>query len=583
MAETGEYAVLKRSVAQHFAGIEGVLASRTLVRSGKNQWVSVAGKGEIDPDVAMSVLQNFDADGGGSVQPVKEGPATWLASYFTGGAGVDLCLLFSLSDLPPDKLETLLASLEAKAGWLLVAALKDHSSKRDSIALSVDIGSKLLIDAARARSRAALADQWIARLEKALKPDVMAVTWVRADVPKLAGVSGGSLVDRQSVSRAALEKLAEQAIDGRSVQLYRQGEVIPPQVADAMASLNAKSAMILPIYLGDNCQAVVPVFWSDTISEMPNLDAADIIAQVLGEALSIFRRARPSIFRRLSNWAAGLFRAIFGKRAARLKLIFLAIAVLTAIAAFVPTPSRPAFEALIEARDRSIVSAPFDGFLVEAPLELGDRADIGDTLVALEDTDFKLEFARAEAEVNRISSEMQTARARRETAQVRVLEAQMQQTIVQRDLLSHQLDQTRITAQTKQIVVGGDAWRRIGARVRLGDPLIELARPGSIAVRAFIDETWVLDIPGDATASVLLAAFPDQPIPVQLERITTEAQMRDGTNAFSTWFAFEAPPELGVLVGMRGIVRVDVGPSNYLREYTRGPVLWAKSLIWRWQ
>jgi len=164
-----------------------------------------------------------------------------------------------------------------------------------------------------------------------------------------------------------------------------------------------------------------------------------------------------------------------------------------------------------------------------------------------------------------------------------VLEAQMQQTIVQRDLLSHQLDQTRITAQTKQIVVGGDAWRRIGARVRLGDPLIELARPGSIAVRAFIDETWVLDIPGDATASVLLAAFPDQPIPVQLERITTEAQMRDGTNAFSTWFAFEAPPELGVLVGMRGIVRVDVGPSNYLREYTRGPVLWAKSLIWRWQ
>ena len=61
MAETGEYAVLTRSVAQHFAGIEGVLASRTLVRSGKDQWVSVAGKGEIDPDVALSVLQNFDA------------------------------------------------------------------------------------------------------------------------------------------------------------------------------------------------------------------------------------------------------------------------------------------------------------------------------------------------------------------------------------------------------------------------------------------------------------------------------------------------------------------------------------------
>ena len=64
----------------------------------------------------------------------------------------------------------------------------------------------------------------------------------------------------------------------------------------------------------------------------------------------------------------------------------------------------------------------------------------------------------------------------------------------------------------------------------LGDPLIELARPGSIAVRAFIDETWVLDIPeGCDGLAVLLAAFPDQPIPVQLERITTEAQMRDGS------------------------------------------------------
>ena len=286
-----------------------------------------------------------------------------------------------------------------------------------------------------------LADQWIARLEKALKPDVMAVTWVRADVPKLAGVSGGSLVDRQSVSRAALEKLAEQAIDGRSVQLYRQGEVIPPQVADAMASLNAKSAMILPIYLGDNCQAVVPVFWSDTISEMPNLDAADIIAQVLGEALSIFRRARPSIFRRLSNWAAGSVSGHFRKTRGAPQTHFTGHRRSDCdCGRTCRHPSRPAFEALIEARDRSIVSAPFDGFLVEAPLELGDRADIGDTLVALEDTDFKLEIARAEAEVNRISSEMQTARARRETAQVRVhLEAQMQQAVVQRDLLSHQL------------------------------------------------------------------------------------------------------------------------------------------------
>ena len=51
------------------------------------------------------------------------------------------------------------------------------------LALSVDLGAAILLEASQAHTRAELADQWIARIESALTPDLVAVVWIALAAP----------------------------------------------------------------------------------------------------------------------------------------------------------------------------------------------------------------------------------------------------------------------------------------------------------------------------------------------------------------------------------------------------------------
>jgi hypothetical protein len=80
----------------------------------------------------------------------------------------------------------------------------------------------------------------------------------------------------------------------------------------------------------------------------------------------------------------------------------------------------------------------------------------------------------------------------------------------------------------------------------------------------------------------LLTAFPNVTVDVTLSNITADPQMRDGINTFSAWMDFAQMPDVVLLDGMRGIVRIDGGRTTMLASYTRGVMRWARRTIWRW-
>ncbi|MEC7964662.1 MAG: HlyD family efflux transporter periplasmic adaptor subunit, partial [Pseudomonadota bacterium] len=233
-------------------------------------------------------------------------------------------------------------------------------------------------------------------------------------------------------------------------------------------------------------------------------------------------------------------------------------------------------------QDRRVISAPFDGFLSEAPYQLGDVIAPGSLIVAMEDSDLVLQVAQVTSQLEEISSEIQTARAQRDTARVQSLEAQARQVRVQLDLAEQQLQQARFTAEATSAVVGGDAWRRVGGRVRLGEALLELAATDRFRLLVFVDEDWIADLsPGDQ-GTLLLTAYPAMPIAVTLDSITTDPQLRDGRNNFAAWMRLDQLPDVTLLDGMRGVVRVDAGETTMLQAYLRGSLRWLRRSLWRW-
>lgn len=281
-------------------------------------------------------------------------------------------------------------------------------------------------------------------------------------------------------------------------------------------------------------------------------------------------------------WAGGLVRRIFGRRALKLKLAGASIAAVLILAALSPTHHRPAFTARIEARDRLVIAAPFDGFLAEAPVQLGDTVRPRQVLIRMEDSDLRLESSRLAAEAEQLQTAAQNARAKRQMAEAHNLDARLAQNGVEADLTAGQLERALVRAARDGLIVAGDAPKRVGGRVRLGETLPELASTDSLAVQALIDEDWVADLPPGAQGTLLLAAWPDHPMPLRLTRITSQTEPSEGVNAFVAWLDFDARPDIPLVDGMRGIVRIEAGPTSALGRYGRGIGRWVQRSLWRW-
>jgi hypothetical protein len=597
-----QFPLFQKALGRHLSGVRGLKSVNAFLREG-GMWREAARLGQFAPERVDAALAAFEPNGGGSIEAIPGKDQGWSATYMLGGPGLDMVLLLRLDGLNPAELQTQLTVIEAKVGWLMLAALSDRTKEIDGVALSAEIGSQVLLDAARARTRRQLADQWIARLERALKPDLIAVTWIKNGKPRLEALSGGGIVDRNSEARSQLEALADQAVRARGPQIIAPLPDLDPNMPDpddqdlldpteqskhedALAQvefLGGTRGLSMPIYNGDEAEAAVIAVWSAGSTAGPlHLEAADLVAQVLGQSLTIQARAFPSVLRRLGNWLFAGFRAVFGKSALKLKVFVLASAAIVLVLTLVSTRHQPTFTARIEAQERRVVSAPFDGFLAQAPFQLGDVITPGELVVAMEDSDLVLQTAQTQSELAEILAEIQTARAQRDTSRVQSLEAQRRQVDVQLELLQSQLDLARFFASGTAAVVGGDAWRRVGGRVRLGEALLELASPETFRVLAFIDEDWVADLKPGGRATLLLTAFPNVTVDVTLANITADPQMRDGINTFSAWMDFAQMPDVLLLDGMRGIVRIDGGPTTMLASYTRGVMRWASRTVWRW-
>ena len=64
--------------------------------------------------------------------------------------------------------------------------------------------------------------------------------------------------------------------------------------------------------------------------------------------------------------------------------------------------------------------------------------------------------------------------------------------------------------------------------------------------------------------------------------IGRDAAMVNGEYAFPVLLELTPPPDLSVLDGMRGVVRLDLGQGSLLYVYTHGLRRWVDRTLWRW-
>jgi multidrug resistance efflux pump len=195
-------------------------------------------------------------------------------------------------------------------------------------------------------------------------------------------------------------------------------------------------------------------------------------------------------------------------------------------------------------RERRTVSVPFDGTIatLAAGIEPGAKVEKGQPLLELLTVQAELRLLETENELLEYEARADEAARQRNEAERVQAEAKAAQTRARRDLLRSEIERSRIMAPISGTIIAGDLKDKIGASVKLGDKLFEIADLSDMQVVAKVDDRDISLIRLEQTGEVSPKAAPSLVIPFTVDAVVPLAQAEEGKNAFEVRGKLERTP-----------------------------------------
>lgn len=238
---------------------------------------------------------------------------------------------------------------------------------------------------------------------------------------------------------------------------------------------------------------------------------------------------------------------------------------------------------LLEATQRRVVPAPFDGFLKDTRVDPGDpeknRVPAGGVLGELHTTELRLELLDAEKEKIGYETQAKAAREERKFGEVKVALAQARRAQAKIDLLTYRLEQAVLRSPVAGYVVVGDLKKQIGAPVKMGDVLYEIAPLESLRAELNVPEDQIPDVQVGQRGELAIAAKPDEKIPFVVEGVFPLAEVKDQKNVFRVRVRLETLRPW-MRPGMEGLAKIQIDRRSYAWLWTRRLRNWIRMKFW---
>jgi multidrug efflux pump subunit AcrA (membrane-fusion protein) len=318
---------------------------------------------------------------------------------------------------------------------------------------------------------------------------------------------------------------------------------------------------------------------SDRPFDAVALDLCRDIAELIGPILDLRRREeRPLAAKTMERLRTSLIH-LFGPGHLRLKTLVLSTAALAVLLTLAKGEYRVTAHSVIEGAFQMAVVAPQAGYIAEARMRAGDLVRVGDILASLDARDLVLERQKWHSEREKHVKEYYEALARGERTRVSILRARTDQSEAQVRLIDEQISRVRLCAPVDGVLVSGDLSQSIGAPVERGQVLFEVAPLDAYRVVLKVDEHDVAAVEAGQRGRLVLAALPDRPLAMTVEKVTPVAVADTGRNYFRVEARLDAPPP-ELRPGMQGIAKVKIDRRPLLWIWTHALV--DRLRLWAW-
>lgn len=294
-----------------------------------------------------------------------------------------------------------------------------------------------------------------------------------------------------------------------------------------------------------------------------------------------------SLRRRDRWWGARLLSAARERAASLLgaehtlaKVAVVAAATMLAAMLFARVPYRVEAPFILRSDLLAQVPAPFDGFLDEAPVRLGQSVRAGQVLVTLDVGDLLLQEAGTAAERQRFLAEALQAEGSGDVAAMLIAKAGAEEARTRLELTQHRLAQAHVLAPFDGVVVEGDLRERLQAPVKQGEVLMKVARTDSMWVELAVPERLVTETRVGQRGEIAFASRPHASVPIRVGHLEPVAEVREGSNIFIVRGDLAGTPEPWWRPGMSGVGKLDAGRRSPWWIFTHRTVDFLRLTFW---
>lgn len=235
---------------------------------------------------------------------------------------------------------------------------------------------------------------------------------------------------------------------------------------------------------------------------------------------------------------------------------------------------------IIEATYQQIIPAPFDGYIKNIEVEIGDMVEGSKSILGgLDTAELRLQLAAAKAEKAGYLKQVSAAMRDSETAQAQIAQADADKSQAQIELLEYKIRQANLISPIDGIVIKGDLKRQIGAPVKTGDVLFEITPIESLRAELLVPEDEIIDISVGLEGHLATVSYPAQRIKFVVERINPMAEVVNDRNVFKVRVQLLETRQW-MRPGMEGVAKVSIGKRRYIWIWTRKVVNWLRMKLW---
>ncbi|MFK7997158.1 MAG: HlyD family efflux transporter periplasmic adaptor subunit [Granulosicoccus sp.] len=342
------------------------------------------------------------------------------------------------------------------------------------------------------------------------------------------------------------------------------------------------SVAVVPCYKGNDAVGVL-LFekQKDEIFTPALIELLEHVAMVCAPTLALRIDAERGVVESACRQLTSSLKSHFGSVYSGIRILLVAIVGFSVLTTFVPFSRDVVAKAELVPQQRRLVTAPFDGFIDELLVRPGDSVEAGQLLVQLEQLELEQEGARRDGDVASAEAEFRYAMASHNRQATAIARARLDREQALRALVDQRLDRVELRAPITGLVISGDRADAVGAPVRRGETLFEIAQADTYDVHILVHERDVRDIYIGQSGTLALTARPAQDLPLQVHTIHPVAESIEGVSHYRVSANLNSPEGVTTHPGESGVAKLNAGKSNFWELWGRPMAQRLTELWWR--